>query len=138
MIIKTLIASQIGYLAEIKTVPNNVIKLIESLILNFVWNNKQPLVNRKTMHLSTNEGGVKILKLRDFIESKRIHFIYKIIKLEYENWNVIGKQWLKTLDTEYDTEYSLANALASKALIYMVFQSIIKSVLHLGRDVLEY
>ena len=74
--------------------PNNVIKEIESLIWNFLWKNKQPLVNRKTMYLNCSEGGVKMLNLRDFIESKQIHFIYKIISSEYENWNVIGKKWL--------------------------------------------
>ena len=70
--------------------PYYVIKEIESLILNFLWKNKQPLVNRKTMYLNCAEGGVKMLKLRDFIESNQIHFIYKIISSEYENWNVIG------------------------------------------------
>lgn len=48
LIIKSLLVSQIGYLADIKPVPNNVIKEIESLIWNFLWKNKQPLVNRKT------------------------------------------------------------------------------------------
>ena len=47
--------------------PNNVIKLIESLMWNFLSNNKQPLVNRKTMDLNSDEGGVKILNLREFI-----------------------------------------------------------------------
>ena len=80
LIIKTLLASQIGFLADIKPVPNNVIKLIESLMWNFLWNNKQPLVNRKTMYLKQSEGGVKMLNLREFIESKQINFMYKIIK----------------------------------------------------------
>ena len=97
LIIKTLLASQIGYLAEIKTIPHNINKQIESLIWNFLWNNKHPLVNRKTMHLNLEEGGVKMLNLKDFIEAKRIHFIYKMIKAEYQNW-------LKVLDEEYDIE----------------------------------
>ena len=97
LIIKTLLASQIGYLAEIKTIPHNINKQIESLIWNFLWNNKHPLVNHKTMHLNLEEGGVKMLNLKDFIEAKRIHFIYKMIKAEYQNW-------LKVLDEEYDIE----------------------------------
>ena len=65
LIIRTLLASQIGFLVDIKPVPNNVIKLIESLMWNFLWNNKQPLVNRKTMYLKQSEGGVKMLNLRE-------------------------------------------------------------------------
>ena len=115
LIIKTLLASQMGYLAEIKPVPNNVIKLIESLIWNFLWNSKQPLVNRKTMYLNLDEGGVKML-LREFVESKQIHFIYKIIQSEYENWNTIGKHWLKSLDKEYNTDYFICKCTSIKGL----------------------
>ena len=41
LIIKAVLVSQIGYLVDIKPVPNNVIKEIEFLIWNFLWNNKQ-------------------------------------------------------------------------------------------------
>ena len=75
LIIKSLLASQIGFLADIKPVPNNVIKLIESLMWKFLLDNKQPLVNRKTMYLKQCEGGVKMLNLREFIESKQINYV---------------------------------------------------------------
>ena len=131
LIIKTLLASQIGYLAEIKTVPHNIIKQIESLIWNFLWNNKHPLVNRKTMHLNLEEGGVKMLNLKNFIEAKRIHFIYKMIKAEYQNWNIIGKQWLKVLDEEYDIENFILKCTDIKGLnlgeIPQYYQECIKS-----------
>ena len=39
------------YLAEIKPVPNNVIKLIESLIWNFLWNSKQVAHNINKWHI---------------------------------------------------------------------------------------
>ena len=116
LIIKTLLASQIGFLAHIKPVPNNVIKLIESLMWNFLWNNKQPLVNRKTMYLKQSEGGVKMLNLREFIESKQINFMYKIIKSEYEHWNIIGKGWLKTFDTDYNIDYFVCKCTSVKGL----------------------
>ena len=116
LIIKTLLASQIGFLADIKPVPNNVIKLIESLMWNFLWNNKQPLVYRKTMYLKQSEGGVKMLNLREFIESKQINFMYKIIKSEYEHWNIIGKGWLKTFDTDYNIYYFVCKCTSVKGL----------------------
>ena len=116
LIIKSLLVSQIGYLADIKPVPNNVIKEIESIIWSFLWNNKQPLVNRKTMYLNCNEGGVKMLNLRDFIESKQIHFMYKIISSDYDNWNIIGKNWLKFLDSDYNINYCVCKCTSIKGL----------------------
>ena len=113
-----MIVSQIGYYADIKCVPNNVIKEIESLFCNFLWNNKQPLVNRKTMYLNRNEGSVKLLNLRDFIDSKHIHFMYKIISSNYDNWNIIGKHWLKCLDSEYNlnVDYFICKCTSIKGL----------------------
>ena len=116
LIIKSLLVSQIGYLSDIISVPNNVIKEIESLLWNFLWNNKQPLVNRKTMYLDCNEGGVKMLNLRDFIESKRVHFVYKIISTDYEHWNIIGKNWLKQLDSEFNINYFICKCSSIKGL----------------------
>ena len=57
----------------------------------------------------------------------------KMLDTEYDT-EYSDNQWLKMLYTEYDTKYSAANALTSKALACMVCQNIIKSVLHLGRD----
>ena len=57
-----------------------------------------------------------MLNLRDFIESKQIHFIYKIISSEYENWNVIGKKWLKYLDSDYNIKYFVCKCSSIKGL----------------------
>ena len=116
LVIKSLLVSQIRYLADIRPVPNNVIKEIESIIWSFIWNNKQPLVNRKTMYLNCNEGGVKMLNLRDFIEFKQIHFMYKIISSDYDIWNIIGKNWLKFLDSDYNINYFVCKCTSIKGL----------------------
>ena len=116
LIIKSLLASQIGFLADIKPVPNNVIKMIESLMWNFLWDNKQPLVNKKTMYLKQTEGGVKMLNLREYIESKQINFMYKLIQSKYEHWNIIGKSWLKHFDAEFNIDYFLCKCTNIKGL----------------------
>ena len=59
------------------------------------------------MYLKQCEGGVKMLNLREFIESKEINFMYKIIKSDQEHWNIIGKGWLKRFDSNYNIYYFL-------------------------------
>ena len=72
-----------------------------------------------------------MLNLKDFTEAKRIHFIYKMIKAEYQNWNVIGKQWLTVLDEEYDIENFILKCTDIKGLnlgeILQYYQECIKS-----------
>ena len=82
----------------------------------FLWNNKHPLVNKKTKYFNSDEGGVNLLNLREFIESIHTHFVYKILKSEHENWNIIGKTWLKSYDTEYNIEYFVCKCPSVKGL----------------------
>ena len=56
LIIKTLLLSQVGFLADVVNIPNNVVKQIDTLIWSFLWDSKQPLVNRNTMFLDTGLG----------------------------------------------------------------------------------
>ena len=63
----------------------------------FLWDSKQPLVNRKTMFLNTYMGGVNMSSLQNTLMCKQIKLIYKIIKSD----KVIGKHWVHKFDTEY-------------------------------------
>ena len=51
---KTLLLSQVGFLADVVNIPNNVVKQIDTLIWSFLLDSKQPLVNRNTMFLDTS------------------------------------------------------------------------------------
>ena len=68
------------------------------------------------MFLKQNEGGVKLLNLREYIESKQINFMYKIIKSEYEHWNIIGKVWPKTFDPDYNIDYFVCKCTSVQGL----------------------
>lgn len=116
LIIKTMLLSQIGFIAETKIMPKYIAKTIETLLWNFLWNDKQPLVNRNTMYLNTESGGINMINMKHFIESKQIKFIYKIISSEYANWNIIGKNWLKRLDRQYNIELFLCKCSNIKGL----------------------
>ena len=109
LIIKTILISQLGFETETRFVPKNVMKTINNLIWSFLWNNKQPTVNRNVMCLEQLQGGQNMINLDHFIEAKRIKSIYKIIHAECEHWNMTGKYWLQSLDEKYNTEYFYVN-----------------------------
>ena len=116
LVIKTLILSQIGFLAESLNVPNLVVKEIESLLWYFLWDGKQPLVSRNTMYLDKDEGGVNMPNLRNILISKRVKLIYKILNADSENWNLIGKHWLRKFDHQYNDEFFLCKCSNLKGL----------------------
>ena len=79
LIIKTFLVSQINYELEMKPIPKNIVKDIDKLLWNFLWNGKQPLVNKQTMCLDAEKGGMNMINLRTFIEAKQIKLIHKIV-----------------------------------------------------------
>ena len=80
LVIKTLLLSQVGFIADVVNIPNYIVKQIDTLLWSFLWDSKQPLINRKTMFLNTYMGGVNMSSLQNTLMCKQIKLIYKIIK----------------------------------------------------------
>ena len=81
-----------------KSIPKNIVKEIDTILWDFLWDRKQPLVNKQTMCLCVENGGMNIINVNHFIEAKRIKSIHKITNSETEHWNMIGNKWLRYLD----------------------------------------
>ena len=116
LIIKTLILSQIDFIASVVYIPNNIVKQIDTLLWSFLWNFKQPLVARNTMLQNTTLGGVNMTTLHYSLMCKQIKLIYKIISSENAHWNLIGKHWLQKFDVEYCETFFLCKCSNIKGL----------------------
>ena len=68
LLIKTLLVSQIGFEVEMRSIPKHILKTIENLIWQFLWNDKKALVNRNTMYLRLEDGGQNMINLTEFIK----------------------------------------------------------------------
>ena len=120
LIIKTFLISLIGYELEMNGIPKNIEKEINKILWDFLWDGKQPLVNRQTMCFNLDNGGVNMINLRHFIEAKQIKFIHKIINSPTEHWNMIGKYWLSSVDRLHNTENFLFRCSTIKGLYLQI------------------
>ena len=119
LIIETFVITQIGFQAEMIPVPQYIIKAIDKIIWDFLWDSKQPLVNKQTMFLDPRSGGLNMVNLLHFIQAKQIKSIYKILTTEHENWNAIGKSWLQCLDRKFGIDYFVTKCSSlKKQVIY--------------------
>ena len=116
LIIKTFLISQIDYEIEMKSIPKNIVKEIDKILWNFLWNGKQPLVNKQTICLEVKKGGLNMINLNTFIQAKHIKIIHKIINYETLHWNMIGKHWLKCLDKTYNSDNFLYHCSNTKGI----------------------
>ena len=66
--------------------------------------------------LNINEGGMGMINIDNFVKSKQIQFIYKIINSEMDSWNAIGKHWLQKYDSKFGVDYFLCKCSDIKGL----------------------
>ena len=105
IIVKNLLLSYCGFEIEMKGIPDKFKKEIETLIWNFIWEGKDNQIKRDLCSLDIENGGMSMVNLESYIDSRRIKCIYRIINEPIENWNAIGKYWLSRLDFKFNETF---------------------------------
>jgi hypothetical protein len=55
--------------------------------------------------LGVENRGMGMIKIQEFIDSKRIKLLYWILHEPLESWNAIGKHWLRKLNVKFNEKY---------------------------------
>jgi hypothetical protein len=118
LICNTLVTPHILYLSSIMHVPSKIIKKLQDMIVEFVWNGKPPKVKYKCMINRIEQGGLKLQDIDSKIKSLKLKWIKAICDTEVEaTW----KHYLKSFYKEpfedimqYNTMHREPNATKSK------------------------
>ena len=103
LLIKSLGISIVGYEIRIKGIDPVYLKELKSILFSFLWNNKQPLVNRNTVTQPKNKGGLNMLDVDNYVKVMQIKWINEIITSPKQRWNTLAKYWLGQFDIINDT-----------------------------------
>ena len=98
LIVKNFLLAQMGFETEMRGIPEKYKKEVNDLIWKFLWDNNPNQIERNVCCLNINEGGMGTINIDNFVTSKQIKFIYKIINSEMDSWNAIGKCKCKCSD----------------------------------------
>ena len=93
-IINVMILAKAWYLAAIIPPPRAVQVTIERNIFRFLWSGKRETINRKTMYLPLEEGGVGIFDIRYKYMSMFLFQILKLFKNSEAPWTNFGHMYL--------------------------------------------
>ena len=105
IIVKNLLLSYYGFEIEMKGIPDQFKKEIETLIWDFVWERKVNQIKRDVCCLDIENGSMSMVNLDSYIDSRRIKLIYRIINEPIDIWNAIGKYWLSRLDLKFNETF---------------------------------
>ena len=125
LIVKILLLAQMGFETEMRGIAEKYKKEVNDLIWKFLWDNKPNQIERNVFCLIINEGGGgggggggvgEVIIIDNFVKSKQIKFIYKIINSEMDSWNAIGKHWLQKYDKKFGVDFFLCKCSDIKGL----------------------
>ena len=92
LIIKSLALSKFQYLVSLVHIPQNVVKLVNSIIYEFIWNGKTDKVKRNLFEQDYRKGGYKMTNLSDIITSSSIMWVKNYL-------DNIEREWKNTFES---------------------------------------
>jgi hypothetical protein len=77
LIVKNLLISLCGYEIEMRGIPEKYVKEITTLVWGFIWGGGIYQIDRKVCCLGVENGGMGMINIQEFIDSKRIKLLYR-------------------------------------------------------------
>ena len=97
IIIKTLLISQIIYVASVFTAPTKFVKEINKLLFTFLWNSRKEKVKRSVVINPPKAGGLGMVDIESKIKSLRLSWMLKFFDNYPRPWKNICNFWLEKI-----------------------------------------
>jgi hypothetical protein len=86
-IVNSLLVSQMLYIASVIHIPQWAIEQYNTLIRNFIWDNKPPKIKYTTLIAPIELGGLKLQDLQTKIEANKLAWIKNLLNTSVKkNW----------------------------------------------------
>jgi hypothetical protein len=95
LIVKSVGLSKFQYLASLLYIPENVIREINSIIYEFVWNGKSDKVKRDILEQNYDKGGQKMINMKDIVKSSLVIWIQKYLDNTDRLWKTSFEHFCK-------------------------------------------
>ena len=89
MVFKSLVFSKIIFISFLNKVPNGILKKIQEIQQDFIWNGKTPKVKHNALIANYENGGLKSLDILAKFESLRLSWVRRLYDENYHPWKNI-------------------------------------------------
>ena len=80
LLAKALGVSQLIYIASMLSVPETLIKSVQTQLFSFLWNNKKYKIKRLVMYQPLANGGINFINFATMVKSLRLAWISRILQ----------------------------------------------------------
>ena len=99
-VLNSLALAPLIYVSSVTETPARVITEIQDLIMDFVWEGKQPKIAKNVLMQSIENGGLKLCNFEIKTQALKLAWINRIIRGKDSKWVAILKYYLKCKDIE--------------------------------------
>ena len=89
-------------LIAIPSPPQNVLKNLQLLFFNFIWNSRRDKIKRKVSIKDYHEGGLRIIDIFSFNDSLKATWIRRLLNMGF-------KKWVTLLEVQWSDYYKFVN-----------------------------
>ena len=97
LLAKALEVSQLIYIASTLSVPETLIKSVQTQLFSFLWNNKKDKIKRLVMYQPLANGGINFVNFATMVKSLRLAWISRILSDTYDLWKAIPNYFLSKI-----------------------------------------
>ena len=90
----TLGESKLVYATYLLSVPDAVIKIVQTQLLSFLWKNKKDKIKRAVIHQPLAEDGLNFINFATMVKSLRLARISRLLGDTDDSWKVIPNSYL--------------------------------------------
>ena len=108
-ILKSLAVPQLLYPMSVLPVPNIVVELVDSMILDFIWCKRRPKIKKDVIVQNIYKGGIKVPSFSSMLEANRISWIKRIIDNSEAKWKCILSEFIQPFTLQDFSECFLDN-----------------------------
>ena len=96
LLARTLGVSQLVYAASLLSVPNAVIKIVQTELFFFLWKNKnfKDKIKRAVTYQSLADGGLNFINFDTMVKSLRLAWLSRLLGDNDDSWKVIPNYYL--------------------------------------------
>ena len=89
LVFKSLALSKLLYYCTMKVPSKQLIKQLNIIHKNFVWNNKRPKIKHSTLIASYSEGGYNDIDINTKLSSIKVSWVTRLIDDNFHPWKII-------------------------------------------------
>ena len=93
-VLKTLVLPKILFLFSMIYVPDEILKIVDNLFFNFLWNNKPPKIKKSTITGMIKDGGLKMVDVYKMHIAAKCSWIKRLCNESKGNWKILFSKML--------------------------------------------